>query len=271
VTPDGKMLVSANHAGVVTLRDIATAMRNPFPDWPGAPVPGKFAAVCRDLDARFEELLKKEKDPQPLRDAARKFRRTNPESGGTIWYYPAARRILRDPRSPAGVPLLVRHAIPLLSASRDKGNEFADTLLILTGLDVPDVGPDALVEWWAKNKDSIETDVNQMPVERRRVIAQRFARAADTMFREEIHQDDQRIPAGRWTLERMRSVLNRSSDDPLWLPRDLHRDMLPVFLASESESRRPAAAGARRTQELLLNRIPLLADLARLEPAAVQA
>ena len=270
VTPDGKTLASANHAGVITLRDIGTAMRNPFPDWPAAPVPEKYAAVCRDLDARFEELLNAEKDPQPLRDAARKFRRTNPASGGTMWYYTAALRLLRETRSSAGVSLLVRHAIVLGAGSRDNGNDFANTLVVLTGLDVPDGRPDTLVEWWAKNKDKIETDVNRMPVERRRVIAERFVRAADQMFREEIYQDD-RVPGGRWTLERMRSVLNRGEDDALWLPQDLHRDMLPVFLASAATGRKPVPAGARRTQDLLLNRIPLMADLARREPAAVQA
>src|SRR5262245_51900593 len=89
--------------------------------------------LIEQLDADFEPLLKKERDPEPLRKAARLLKETNQSSTWTN--YSSACAILRQARSKAAVPLLLKYMIQ--HAGYGSGHvlvpEYASTIEQLTG------------------------------------------------------------------------------------------------------------------------------------------
>src|SRR5262249_23461187 len=104
--PDGKTLASGASDGTGTLWDLERERRKPTPDpLEIVKAPPADDKLLTGLAADFEELLKKEKDPRPLREAALKFHQTNQNSRWT--YYHEALALIRKHRSPAAIPLIL--------------------------------------------------------------------------------------------------------------------------------------------------------------------
>jgi hypothetical protein len=147
--------------------------------------------LIQQLDADFEELVKKEKDPQPMREAARLLDQTNQSDR---WMsYGDALAVIRRTRSKAAIPLLLKYMV--LHAGYSSGHvlepAYTDALTILTGKDIEspyqyvaerkkpvhDAVQKLNDEWWQPNKDKISTDLSHMSKEQLQVIVHRLLEA----------------------------------------------------------------------------------------------
>jgi hypothetical protein len=149
--------------------------------------------LVKQLEADFEELVKAEKDPQPIREAARLLDKTNTNDVWTSYLRGLA--ILRRTRSKAGVPLLLK----LMIEHAEIGNahiivpEYANTVAILTGKNVSDPYQyiadrkkgvrdevEKLVsDWWEPAKKKLSTNMGKMSKEQIQVIVHRMMGRTD--------------------------------------------------------------------------------------------
>jgi hypothetical protein len=238
------------------------------------PAPDSGEDVIKALDADFQELLKKEKDPQPLRDAARLLAQTNQSDRWTK--YMDAIALLRRHRSPAAVPLLLRYMLEHVGLSTAPGviAAYADTLTILTGKDIANPYryiPDRktpvneavaklVKDWWGPGKEKIGTDLAKMSEEQLRVVADRLTwRVTDDLVRDDNEDDSATAHSYRFD-----SVLSADRDRlARWWREDLHAAMVPIFLrvvgyVDPKEAKGPPAA---ETFRVPFGIIPLLAAL----------
>ncbi|HEX5270255.1 MAG TPA: HEAT repeat domain-containing protein [Gemmataceae bacterium] len=239
-------------------------------------------ALIKALDDDFQELLKKEKDPQPLRDAARLLAANN---ASDRWLnYSNATELLRKHRSRAAVPLLLRYMVEHAGLSTGPGvvAEYVDTLAILTGKDlanpyryVPDrkapvneAVAKLVKEWWGPGKDKINTDLGKMSPEQLRVVADRVARRAARRLDASGDDDSSALAISSLVSTVVFRGRDRSRD---WSREDLHPAMVPIFLGAigyvdPKEAKAPPAAETHRVPFAV---VPLLAAL-RADGAAPQ-
>ena len=91
--------------------------------------------LTQQLDADYQALLKQEKDPQPMRDAARALEETDRIAHWTR--YTEGLQIIRRTRSKAAVPLLLKYMVRHAGYGWQTA-AYADTLTILTGKNITD-------------------------------------------------------------------------------------------------------------------------------------
>ena len=201
------------------------------------------------LDAATEKLLENDPQASEVREAIRLLEGTNSSSRWTD--YSAATRILRKTRPKAGIPLLlaymVRHAE--LSSSHVVIPEYAETLTILTGKDIPSPyqsGPDRkkpvrqaveklVAEWWEPEQDKISTDMADWSAGQLQVLAARILKRAGGELRGGSTDPDQwKEKPTAYAIYHLLyyHVLESGSDEPDWRLEELHPKMLPAFLAA---------------------------------------
>jgi hypothetical protein len=239
------------------------------------PAADEREALVKALDADFEELLKKEKDPQPLRDAARLLAQTN--TSDRWLYYSEATALLRKHRSRAAIPLLLRYMVEHAGLSTGPGvvAEYVDTLAILTGKDlanpyryVPDRNApvrEAVAklakDWWGPDKETLTTDLSKMSPEQLRVVAGRVAKRAARGLEANSPGDDE---SAMGLSSRVGAVLSGGRDKGRdWCREDLHAAMVPLFLGTIGYVDPKTAKGppAAETHRLPWGIVPLLAAL----------
>src|SRR6266542_3195482 len=126
--------------------------------------PPKDDPLLKGLDDDFRELLKKEKNLGPLREAAERLSQTNQNSRWT--YYKDGLATLRRHRSPAGVALVLRYTVEHAGSSNSGAAEYAETFVILTGKAWPEASSprEAVAQlvktWW--DKDKVVTNLDKM-------------------------------------------------------------------------------------------------------------
>ncbi|HBI43368.1 MAG TPA: hypothetical protein DDY78_11010 [Planctomycetales bacterium] len=227
--------------------------------------------LLQKLDADFEELLKKEKDPQPLREAARLLERTNNSDRWTA--YMEAVAILRRTRAKAAIPLLLKYMV--LHAANGNGGmniqAYADTLTILTGKDVDSpyqnvadrktsmrAGVQKLIDgWWEPNKEKISTDLEAMSKEQVQVVVHRLIRQARSRERDDGRELTDTIS------RRLAEVLEpeRAGRQP-WQGEELSAAMTPVLLDLVGyDEKPPPKAADSDAAGIAYAAIPLLANL----------
>ncbi|MCI0458787.1 MAG: hypothetical protein L0Z62_17650, partial [Gemmataceae bacterium] len=165
--------------------------------------------LLKQLDSDFEALVKAEKDPQPLREAARLLAATDSSSNWTN--YSSVTTLLRRSRARAAVPLLlaylVRHGDPRRFNSHIYIPAYVGVLELLTG---KEIGPlyrsgggirevraavERLVnDWWKPHKDNITTDIGKMTDEQAELVtarllvqAARSSEGATTLTARDVH------------------------------------------------------------------------------------
>lgn len=229
--------------------------------------------LINELEADFETLVKSERDPHLVRRAARLLEETN---NSDRWSnYREALVLIRQTRSKAAIPLLLKYMIVHSSSDSSVGSidEYADTLTILTGTDipspyryVPDRGTpvrEAVYElvksWWNPNKKKLTTDLGKMSREQLQVVVHRLLGRVDWRFED----DDYGSIQGQ--SESLRSVLIRETDKrPSVLAQDLHPAMIPILLEAcgyqDDTGENPSVAPA---DQISLSTVSMLAELRR--------
>ena len=264
--PDGKALALGTTTGSVLLWDLEAEKRNPTLD-PREVVkrPPAGDKLLSELDADFEALLKQEKNPEPLRRAARLLS----QSKGGWMYRDEALDLLRRHRSLAAVPLLLRYLVEHASAHNKPGDTaYADALTLLTGKDIrPAVvaAPRAQVQqlvdsWWRPQRERITVDPAKMSRAQLEVIADRIVLRLAKAER----NDGPGEPADR-IATRLRSVFQPDSDpedDSPWWQGSLHPAMAPTLLAAAGYEVKPTRArGTWEHTPIPYDLIPVLAAL----------
>jgi HEAT repeat protein len=231
--------------------------------------------VEKQLDRDYAELLKKEKDPTPVRKAAELFAGTNQ---GDRWTdYAAATAELRRCRAKAGIPLLLKYMIlhADYSTSHVVIPEYVDTFVILTGKELADPyryvrdrktpvrdAVDRLVKsWWLPNKAKITTDLGAMEREQLQLIVERLLQRSARAERYYGSRD----PAERVGYQ-LAAVLQQERDgDGRWqaIKAELHPAMVPLLLAAAGYEEKPPDQPAREDHAIPFGAIPLLAALRR--------
>ena len=223
--------------------------------------------LIQQLDADFEELVKKEKDPQPLRDAARLLDQTN-ESDRWGSYVPGV-AIIRRTRSKAGIPLLLKYMV--LHAGYNSAHfteaDYADALTILTGKEIerPSRVGNSLREtvqslyddWWKPNKDKITTDLGAMTKEQVQVVVHRLLKQA-----ERSERDYGSNPTDTLFRRLGEAMQPDRLDRQPWQKEEIDGAMLPVLLELAGYDENPPAKGpARDDTPILFAGVPMLAVL----------
>jgi hypothetical protein len=145
------------------------------------------------LESDFEELVKKDKEPQLMRDAAQFLEQTNQSDRWPD--YLKALTIIRRTRSKAAIPLLMKSMVQHASFGNGPSNVLAYTnaLSILTGKDfanpyryaadrktpVREAVADWVAKWWDKEKKNISTDLATMSKEQLQVVVDRLMKEGD--------------------------------------------------------------------------------------------
>jgi hypothetical protein len=144
--------------------------------------------LLKQLDDDYETILKAEKDPLPLRKAARLLQETN--QSDRWMQYGDALALIRQNRSKAAIPLLLKYMVLHSEFSTGHGviPAYADTLTILTGKDIPspyryvadrktpvrEAVEDLVNTWWAPNKEKLSTDMGKMSRDQMQVVVHRL-------------------------------------------------------------------------------------------------
>jgi hypothetical protein len=175
------------------------------------------------LDRDFRELVQKEADPQPMREAALRLRPTEGHFAfGNMGFW------LRTSRSPAAVPLLLK---AMLETKRQRWalDQAKSTLVVLTG---EEIGPvktplELVATWYEPRRGKIVTDIKKLsPEQLRRVVLELRTRGEGNYISG---------PAGEEGLDQIRPWVDLlvggeySTDDPGWVDHDLDRAMIPVI------------------------------------------
>jgi HEAT repeat protein len=229
--------------------------------------------VEKQLDRDYAELVKKEKDPIPVRKAAQLLAGTNQSDRWTD--YGAATAELRRCRAKAGIPLLLKYMIQ--HAEFSSGHvvipEYVDTFVILTGKEfanpyqyvqdrktpVREAVEGLVKSWWLPNRDKISTDLGAMEREQLQLIVDRLlkrsARAALPY--------DARDPAERVGYELAAALQPERHRDRRsgLIKADLHPAMVPLLLAAAGYEEKPPDKPAREDYAIPFAAIPMLAAL----------
>jgi hypothetical protein len=230
------------------------------------------------LDADFEELLKKETNPGPLREAAALLAVTKQN-----WTtYSEAVVLLRQHRSPAAVPLLLKYMVE--HAEVGNGHimvpEYRDTLTLLTGTDIPNLyryvadrqktvrdSVEELVRtWWLPNKERISTDLSRMSSEQLQVVVGRLLHKVEGNPR-----GDDSLDRVAYTARHLQALLRPDQRRrAVLLDEDLHFNMMPLLLRVTGYEERPQDKPRERdANHISFAALPLLAALSRKSEAAL--
>jgi WD40 repeat protein/HEAT repeat protein len=267
------VLTDAQRARLKELRAAGSPPDKGNPDFQGD-------KLVKLLDADFEELLAKERDPAALREAARLFESSKKPSAWTD--YSKALAILRRTRAKAGIPLLLRcmvdHASVTGHNEQVKIPRYAETFIILTGKEIDSpyksvanpakAAQDAVAEvvrtWWLPNKAKLTTELGRMSLEQRQAVARVLLREGE--------RDLALSGPGGGTEQAARRIshilqlqLERSElpgPPRIWQPEDLHPTMLPFLLAEAGWEADPPDKQLRGDiYRIPFAAIPLLASL----------
>jgi hypothetical protein len=220
------------------------------------------------LDTDITALLRQEKDPQLVREAARLLEQTNDSDRWTNYLDAIAR--LRRSRAMAAVPLLLKYMYRFGPQRANRG-ELEEALVALTGDDVPQLLKDAATEerqaavahliraWWGLRKDKITTDPAQMSVEQRRRVVARLLQDAGQADRHERFLGD--AAAGVFAkVQRVFQPSRYGEGRRTWWPGELHPALLPVLLEKAGYLPMPQP-GEQDAHAVLFAAAPMLALL----------
>jgi hypothetical protein len=253
---------------------------------PKAPVPAELrpekeapkdkAELYRQLDDDFQELLKAEADPEPLREAARLLAQTDQGAHWTSFFQATA--LLRQHRSKAAIPLLMKYMVEhaSLGPSHISLPQYAETINILAGekvATIPENGPDrqkameAAVlklygEWWRLNKKTFTTDLGKMPDERLRfVVSELLRHSGKELADSQRTSAPDRLVSAEALYQSVAASLRGRDGRRQWCKEELHGRMTPVLLNQAGYTKKPTDDPTAGPTRVAYASIPLLAVL----------
>ena len=241
----------------------------------GAPAtanPETDEQILESLRHDFEAILEDDPNVAQIREAERLLAETN---GSDKWTnYMAAIRIVRQTRSKAAIPLLLRYMVvhaELPSAGAD--GEYINTITLLTGESLANpyryvadrVTPmrqgvrKLTLEWWRPNREALTTSIGRMTGERLSRIMH------DVLMN--VREDSEFRDVSGSELQSAYSLYHAlyygtTTRGEFPVPPELHPRMLPLLL-QKAGYRSGAAAEAKDPQRVPLEVVPLLAALRR--------
>ena len=214
--------------------------------------------LIQQLDADYQALLEKEKDPQPMRDAAQALEGTDQRGH---WGYLEGLKIIRRTRSKAAIPLLLKYMVRPAHDGRQT-TEFAETLTLLTGKTIvdprrsrsrrQDAGnyvEELVTKWWTPNKTTITTDLGKMSKEELAAVTGELLDKAEKYETEEHLASRPSEPTAYrfYHLLYYHILSDSSARRRTWEKDDLHPAMVPLFLEragyKETPPDKPEASG----------------------------
>jgi HEAT repeat protein len=237
---------------------------------------GEDGKIVTRLEADFQQLLLKDKNPQPLRDAARLLEQTNESDRWTN--YLAALTTLRRVRSRAAVPLLLKYMIVHASYNRN-ANEYVDALTLLTGEDIAarlgidgnrgNVTAEATAKlaesWWWADKEKVTTDPGKMSRPQLELVVDRLLKQAERSRTDPRGASPETAAGVVGLLGPVLQSDRHGHERRTWWPEELHPAMVPVLLAVAGQTDRsdvkPGGAPPRENTRIPYGAIPMLASL----------
>jgi hypothetical protein len=209
------------------------------------PAPLERAALIRQLDADFQNLLANEPHAESVREAARLLAETNQNSRWMNFFQATA--LLRKHRPRAGVPLLLRYLVEHASfgSSHIIVPQYVVTLKLLTGESAADpllkaAGQQKEMEkavgrlyadWWQPNKKTLTTDLGKMPVEKVAVIVRGLlSQAEQEILRNAYSSDNDRLVSTESLYNGLTRGLGQRHGRQEWWKEELHGRMTPILL-----------------------------------------
>ncbi|MEW6737802.1 MAG: HEAT repeat domain-containing protein [Acidobacteriota bacterium] len=241
-------------------------------------LPKDKVALYQQLDDDFEELLKTERNQEPLREAARLLAETNQNSHWMNFYDATA--LIRRHRSKAAIPLLMKYMIEHspFSTAHSAISNYIDTLRILTGerltlTDLPEKGVNRqqsieaavikmYVEWWQPNKKHLTTDLGKMAEDRVKFVVSELLRHSDREF-ERYHYalDSDRLVSTQALHDRLAASFRKRSGRQGWWKEELHGRMTTILLDLVGYTSQPPNDPTAGSTRIAYAAIPMLAVL----------
>ena len=255
------------------------------PAAPGnAPQPNDRKSLIQCLDNDFNDLLKAEANPQPLRDVQRLMAQTDQKSH---WNYIEAAALIRRQRSKAAIPLLLKYMVER-AGDGDGGRiiaAYSGALNLLVGqrIEIPECqGPDRqatmekaviklYVDWWQPNKQTLTTDPAKMNDDRIKFVVSELLRhsAREIQGPGARSQTDERLVSGEGlfrTLEQMNNEHSRHGPREWW-KEELDGSMTAVLLEQAGYRQKPPDNPHGGLAPVALPAVPLLAALRQMRKA----
>ena len=229
------------------------------------------------LDADFERLVAKEPQAAEVRRASQLLLET--DSSGRWTNYSAATKILRETRPKAGIPLLLAYMIRHTGrgSSHVSVPEYAETLTILTGKDIPSpyrTGPDRktpvltaveklVAEWWDPQQDKISTNMADWTPEQVDVLTSRILKRAAWSMKSSTDPDEWKERPTSYAIYHLLyyHVMHEGSDAPDWRLEELHPRMAVAMLVPAGYRPDAKEKPARDTSRPAYASVELLAAL----------
>jgi hypothetical protein len=238
--------------------------------------PTDQASLLDRLDNDYHNLLAVDDHPEPIREAATLLEQTNQNNRWTN--YAKAVEILRQHRSKAAVPLLMRYMVEhaAFGSSHVIIPAYVDTIRILTGekIDYPEyqgrdrtgLMVDAVISmytgWWQPNKDKLTVDLGKMGDEQLKNVATELLRQSEKELATHPGGGNRQLSAQQ-EYERLATSMGETSMRRQWYANELHARMTPIFLADAGYVEKPADDPASGSGHVDFPAIPLLAALCK--------
>ena len=179
------------------------------------------------------------------------------------WQYRDALKILRQTRSKAGVPLLMKYMVKHAGdgSAHILIPEYADTLTLLTGKDIAnpyghgrdrqaavrDAVQELADKWWTPHQDEITTNLDKMTAEQLEVVAARLLKNAGREHGFDERHGQTEATAYRFYQLMTYHVVHRSSSKSVaWYAEELRPAMVGPLLAQAGFAKEPTAETAQR-------------------------
>lgn len=225
------------------------------------------------LDADFHRLVKEEKNPLPLRQAAKLLEQS---TGDARWTESKkAIQLLRKHRSKAAVPLLLKGMIKLADEriGRMIVPMYADTLTVLTGVDIASSFKDRtqniaqirqrihklIKEWWIVGQDKVATNLESFSSEQLQVVVTHLL---EVERRHSRHLRDREMDVYSVHQILYYQVMKPSSaDEHQWFAQDLNKNMVPTLLHESGYVEKPTGESKNKVVTVHFDAISMLASL----------
>ncbi|MBM81543.1 MAG: hypothetical protein CMJ78_13260 [Planctomycetaceae bacterium] len=233
-------------------------------------------ALIDRFTKEFEALVKDDKHVVKLREAAELLESTNESDRWTN--YSAALKILRQHRSKAAIPLIMKYMIKhsTFSTGASAMKSYTETLSVLSGRELTNpyryqadrftpvvVGVKKMAEtWWNKNSKTLAVDIDELSEEQLLVIVHALLK------KQRWNSNYLRDPSGNHdpTAYRLYHVLfydimgrSSSSRERAWRAEELSPAMVPILLKIAGYQKEPPKEQARDSMTIPFEMVHMLA------------
>ncbi len=234
--------------------------------------PTDHATLCQRLDRDYADLLDREPHPEPIREAAGLLAGTNRNSRWADYF--KAVELLRQHRSKAAIPLLMKYMVEHATFGGGNAAAYADAIGILAGERVdppPAQGKDRqaaadravlklYVDWWKPNRRTLTVDLREMGEDRLKVVVADLLAHSEKQLGRRGGGRNRDVPT-QARYEGLAYALAEQGGRQEWWDEELDRRMTPVLLAEVGYAAKPTADPTGGSTRVDFDAVPLLAAL----------